>query len=361
MKKILFIIIGVLVAIVFAGTIVFLITKAQKRPVLYKTVTPVMDSIEKVTVANGYIIPRKELNVKSQIRGIIERIYVEPGDLVTKGTVLAKIIPAPDQVSLNEANNRLEKARLAYADAKEEKVNQESLFNQKLINAFEYKPYQLKFDNAALDLQAAENNIRLLKEGAAKQAVGEDSTLVYAPADGTVLEVPVKEGDTVMETGTAAGTILAVIADMKALVFEGKIDESEVGKLHSGLELELTIGAIENQTFKATLEYIAPKGMLENQGAIQFMFRAALVPQNKAVIRAGYSANARIILDKRVDVLTISENVILFDKEQNSYVEVETAPQQFTRRDIILGLSDGIKAEILSGLTLADKVKGAVL
>ena len=185
-----------------------------------------------------------------------------------------------------------------------------------------------------------------------------DNDAVQATVDGMILEVLVKEGDTVVETNTFnAGTTIAIIADMSALVFEGRIDESEVGKLHEGMQLQLTIGAIEDVTFQAVLEYIAPKGSQERDGAVQFQIKAAVKPEEGILIRAGYSANAKIVLDKRENVLMLSESLVLYDKQQQPYVEVEVADQQFKRRDLELGLSDGINVEVLAGLVLDEKVK----
>jgi len=264
----------------------------------------------------------------------------------------------PNRSSLVEAKNRLEKARLSHATVVEEKAQQENLYKQGYASEYEYKQYLLKLENSALDLAAAEDSLRLLEEGAASASGGAETTVVRAEAAGTVLEVSLAEGDAVAEAGSgAAGTTVAVVADMGDLVFEGSIDESEVGKLSAGLEMEITIGAIEGRTFKGTLENISPNGVQKSQGAVEFAFKAALAPVKDAVIRAGYSANAKIILDKRVGVLTLPEQAIRYDDAMKPYVEVETKPQRFERRDVTVGLSDGVRAEILGGVALGEKVK----
>jgi HlyD family secretion protein len=357
-KKTLVIVMGVVILAVFIGTFAYLIQKARKPPAIQATVSPAMGDIMKVTVASGRISPRKRTNVKSRVSGVVETLFVEPGDRVAVGTPIARIDMVPNRVSLNDARNRLEKARLAYADVEEERGHQESLLKQGLISEYEYKQYQLKLETSALDLETAKGNLRFLEEGAEAEGTGSESTTIRSAVAGTILETPVQEGDAVAEAGAGgAGTVVAVISNMDELVFEGDIDESEVGKLRLGLELDVTIGAIEDKTFKATLDYISPKGVQQNQGAVQFAFKAALAPQKESVIRAGYSANAKIILDKRVNVLTLAENAILFDKDQRPYVEIETKPQRFERRDVTLGLSDGIKSEVLSGIALGDRVK----
>jgi HlyD family secretion protein len=357
-KKIFYILFGLLIVALFVGTTGYLYQKSQEPPVIFETVSPVIGDIEQVTVASGTIVPRKEIEIKPQVPGIIDEIYAQPGDNIQKGKALAKIRIVPNLVSLNEAENRLNKAEINYTDAKQELERQEKLYKNQLISQSEFKRYQTKFQTAAADLEAAQNNVQLIKEGVAEQESAANNTLIQSTVTGMVLEIPVKEGDTVVETNAFnAGTTVAMIADMSALVFEGKIDESEVGKLQEGMELNLTIGAIEKQEFKATLEYIAPKGNKEGDGAVQFQIKAAVKPEEGVLIRAGYSANAKIVLAKKENVLTLQESLIIYDKEQQPYVEVEVGEQQFERRALELGLSDGIRVEILSGITLEDKIK----
>jgi HlyD family secretion protein len=357
-KKIFYILFGLVIVALFVGTTGYLYQQSQKRPVIFETASPVIGDIEQVTVASGTIVPRKEIKIKPLVAGIIDEIRVQPGEIVQKGTVLAKIQIVPNLEKLNEAENRLNKARIHYNDVKQELDRQQKLYEKQLISQSDFKRYQIQVQTAQTDLEAAQNNLRLVKEGVARQDTAENNTLVESTVNGMILEVPVEEGTTVVETSAFnEGTTIAVVADMNALVFEGKIDESEVGKLQEGMELNLTIGAIEGQEFKATLEYIAPKGNKEGDGAVQFQIKAAVKPEKEVLIRAGYSANAKIVLAKKEKVLTLLESLILYDKEQQPYVEVEVGEQQFERRDLELGLSDGINVEILSGITLDDKIK----
>lgn len=358
MKKIVYGFFGLVILTLFAGTTWYLYQKSQEPPVVFKTTSAIIMDIEKVTVASGTIMPRKEIEIKPQVPGIIEEIYIQPGDKVKKGTVLAKIRIVPNLVSLNEAENRLNKARIHYTDVKQELERQEKLFKKQLISQSEFKRYQIQFQTAQADLNAAQNNLKLIREGVAKQKSGENNTLVESTVDGMILEIPVKEGATVIETSSFnEGTTIAMIADMSALVFEGNIDESEVGKLREGMELNLIIGAIEEEVFKAMLEYIAPKGKKEQNGAVQFQIKAAVEPKEGTLIRAGYSANGKIVLARRENVLTLKERIILYDNDQQPYVEVETGVQQFEKRPVELGLSDGINVEILSGVAETDKIK----
>ena len=358
LKNFFYALLGLLIVAVFAGTTWYLYQKSQKPPVEYNTISPTITDIEKVTVASGTIVPRKEVEIKPQVPGILDEIYVEPGDVVQEGKVLAKIRIVPNLVSLNEAENRLNKARIKYTDAKQELARQEKLYKNKLISQSEFTRYQVDFRTAQADLEAAQNNLNLVKEGVAKQEATENNTLIESTVDGMILEVPVKEGQTVIETNAFnAGTTIAVIADMSELIFEGNIDESEVGKLQEGMELNLTIGALEEHIFKAQLEYIAPKGKQEQDGAVQFQIRAAVEPKEGVLIRAGYSANGKIVLAKREQVLTVQEDLILYDDQQQPYVEIEVGEQQFEKRVVELGLSDGINIEILSGITGNEKIK----
>ncbi len=358
LKKIFYGLLFLLIIALFAGTTWYLYHKSQKPPVIFTTTAPEIGDIEQVTVASGTIVPRKEVAIKPKIGGIIDVMYVEPGNKVNKGDVIAKIRIVPNLVNLNEAESRLKKAGIQYQDAKQELERQEQLYKQQLISEADFKKYQLKFQTAQADLDAAQKHVKLMKEGVAKQESKENNTLITSTVDGMILEVPAKEGATVVETNSYnEGTTIAIIADMSALIFEGNIDESEVGKLREGMEINLTIGALESENFKAALEYIAPKGNKENNGAVQFQIKAAVEPKEGLLIRAGYSANGKIVLARKEHVLTLKESLIAYDQDEQPYVEVEVGEQQFEKRPVELGLSDGIHVEILSGLTMDEKVK----
>jgi HlyD family secretion protein len=358
MKKILSMLLGLFVAVLFIGTTWYLYQKSKEPPVIFKTISPMIKDIERVTVASGTIVPRKEVDIKPKLAGIIEKIYAHPGQTVKKGTKLAQIRVVPDLVQLNEAENRLNKVRINYNEVSQDLERQRRLYQKRLISQADFTRYQNQLKTARADLEAARKNLRLIHEGVAQQDTGENNTLVESTVDGMILEIPVKEGATVVETNDFnAGTTIAIIADMNQLVFEGKIDESEVGKIKAGMEINLTIGAMAEHSFKAILEYIAPKGSQENDGAVQFKIKAALESTEGIFIRAGYSANAKIVLDRRKHVLTLPERVIDYDENGQAYVDVETTDQQFERRHLDLGLSDGIYVEILSGITIKDRIK----
>ncbi|WP_187264507.1 efflux RND transporter periplasmic adaptor subunit [Pontibacter beigongshangensis] len=329
--------------------------KSNTDPIVYKTEQPVTSDVVKKTVATGSIVPRKEVEVKSQVSGVVEELYVEAGEVVKKGQLLAKIRIVPNIVNVNNAENGVQTAKINYDEARRELDRYEDLYQQKVISEQEYRKYKADFNLKREALQSAENNLQLVREGASKRS-GQSSNLVYSTIDGMLLDVPIKQGSSIIERNNFnEGTTIATVADMRSLIFEGKIDESEVGKLKEDMDLLLTIGAIEGRVFNAKLEYIAPKGVLE-EGSIKFPIRAQVLLDDKDFIRAGYSANADIVLDKREQVLTIKESMLTFEKD-DTFVEVETAPQVFEKRAVKTGLSDGINIEVVSGLQQTEKVK----
>jgi HlyD family secretion protein len=356
MKKVIKITALVIIIGIFLLTIVYLYNKSKQKPVIYKTDTPFFTSITRKTVATGSVIPRKEIEIKPVVSGIVEEIYVEAGKNVKKGQNIAKIRIIPDLVNLNNAEGRLDRAKIALEDAKISYDREEKLFNEGVVPQSELQPIQVTYKNARQELDAAEANLELIREGVNKKSGKVTNTLITSTIDGMVLDIPVKVGSSVIEANTFnAGTTIATVADVKDMIFDGKVDETEVGKIKPGMGLLLSIGAIENDTFQATLKYIAPKGVVEN-GAVQFEIKADVALKEGQFIRAGYSANADIVLEKKDKVLAIPEGDLLFEGD-STFVEVETAPQKFEKRLIKTGLSDGINIEVVSGLTGKDKIK----
>lgn len=356
MKKIFKIAGALLLAALFVYTLFFLYKKSESKPVLFKTQQAFIANITKKTVATGAVVPRREVNIKPRVSGIIEQLYVIAGDQVRKGDMIARIKIIPNMVSMNEAENRVTRARLSADNAKIDYDRSKKLLDNKMIAYAEFQQILLAYNNSKAELDAAENNLQLIKEGISKSAGTATNTIVRSTIDGMVLDVPLKEGSSVIESNTFnEGTTIATVADMGEMIFEGKVDESEVGKIKTGMDLILTIGAIETEKFDAILEYIAPKGVKEN-GAIQFQIKAKMTLKKNTFIRAGYSANADIVLDKRDSVLAIPEALLLFENEQ-PYVEVETTPQTFEKRKLKLGLSDGINIQVLEGLDKSVKIK----
>ena len=355
MKRIIKYLVLAVIVVVFIGTIVFLYNKSQTPTAVYTLDTPAKMTIIKKTVAVGKVIPRREIEVKAQVSGVVEKLYVTPGQTVKKGAIIARIALRPNMLNVSQAESQLQTAKLSLKNQAVDLERYKKLQTQGIISQSQYNQYVTNYDLQKEAVESAENALALLRTGATKTS-GMVSNMIPATIDGTVLDVPNKEGAFILESSTfQSGTSLATLADMSDMIFEGLVDESEVGKLKQGMELVLNIGALEGKPFKATLEYIAPKGVTD-QGAIKFTIRAAVVLDKDLFLRSNYSANADIVLDKRENALAINEGDLIVE-DKKTYVEVETAPQKFDKREIKTGISDGINIEVLSGLKADEKIK----
>ncbi len=355
-KKILLSLLGIALLASFAGTLYFLWSKSQEEPIVYETNTPFVASIVKKTVATGSVVPRKEIAIKPQVSGIVDKVYVEPGQIVKEGDLIAKVAIIPNMVSLSGAENRLNRSRISLENAETEYRRNRQLYQEGVVSEATFKVWEIELKNAKEEVSAAEDNLAVIREGARKKSAYAGNTLVKATAPGMILEAEVEEGDSVIEANTFNdGTTIATVADMSEMIFEGKVDESEVGNLREGMELEVTIGAVEKEKFRAALEYIAPKGV-EEEGAIQFEIRAAMDLKDNVFVRANYSANADIVLDRRDDVLALQESWLQFDDE-GAFVEVQNGDDSFEVRRVETGLSDGIVIEVVAGVAEQDLVK----
>ena len=356
MKKVLKIFGGVILIALFGWVVYYLYNQSKKDPVVYETETAEVTDIIKKTVATGSVVPRKEIEIKPQESGIITQIFVEAGDEVQKGDLIAKVQIIPEMIQVNNAEAQLKRAEISYKNAKVEFNRKKELFDTGVIPESEFLEEQLRYETAEADKLAAENNLQLIKEGVTSSSKNQTNTLIRSTITGMVLDVPIKEGNSVIKSNTFNdGTTIAVVADMGKMVFEGKVDETEVGKIKQGMALLLSIGAIEDEKYDAFLESIAPKGVEEN-GAIQFEIKAAVKLKEGQFIRAGYSATADIVLDRRDSVLAIKEKLITFSND-SAFVEIETGEQMFEKRLITTGLSDGIKIEVTDGINEEDKIK----
>ena len=357
MKKIFkYIIIGaILFGVLFA--VAFFIKSNSKGSIQYDTQNPIITSIEMKSVATGKVIPEDEVEIKPQISGIIEKLFVEEGDYVKTGDLLAKVKVVPDEQSLNSAKGRLANTKILLENAKVEYNRNKNLFEKEIISQQEFQNAELNYSRAKQDVANAQSDLQIIKLGSASGSVTAN-TNIRAIVPGTVLEMPIKEGDQVVESNTFNnGTTIAVIADLNKMIFEGKVDEAEVGKLKIGMPLLVNLGAIEDKEFEAKLKFIAPKGN-EEQGAVQFKIEGDVYLDNDFFVRAGYSANASFILESKDSVLAIPEALLQFDKKtEKPYVQVQIKEQEFERKDIETGISDGINVEILSGITIEDNIK----
>ena len=329
----------------------------SKSAIIYETQTTLTTSIEKKTVVTGKVIPEDEVEIKPQIQGIIEALFVKEGDQVDTGDLLAKIKVVPNEQNLNSAQGRLANSKIVLKNAEIEFNRNKDLYDKGIISKQEYDNVQLRYNQAKLDVSNATSDLQIIRSGS-RGGAASANTNIRATVPGTVLEIPVEEGFQVIASNSFnAGTTIANIADLNKMIFEGKVDEAEVGKLKVGMPLEVNLGAIEDQSLEAKLKFIAPKGN-EEQGAVQFIIEADLFLNDSIFVRAGYSANASLVLERKDSVMAIPESLLQFDrKTEKPYVEVSIGEQEFERRDIEIGISDGVNVEILSGLTEEDQIK----
>jgi HlyD family secretion protein len=335
----------------------YFIKTNSKSAIIYETQTTLTTSIEKKTVVTGKVIPEDEVEIKPQIQGIIEALFVKEGDKVDTGDLLAKIKVVPNEQNLNSAQGRLANSKIVLKNAEIEFNRNKDLYDKGIISKQEYDNVQLRYNQAKLDVSNATSDLQIIRSGS-RGGAASANTNIRATVPGTVLEIPVEEGFQVIASNSFnAGTTIANIADLNKMIFEGKVDEAEVGKLKVGMPLEVNLGAIEDRSLEAELKFIAPKGN-EEQGAVQFIIEADLFLNDSIFVRAGYSANASLVLERKDSVMAIPESLLQFDrKTEKPYVEVSIGEQEFERRDIEIGISDGVNVEILSGLTEEDQIK----
>ena len=372
MKRTRTVILLILIVVIFGGALYYLWSKNQEDPIKYTSESPSEQTIVVKTVATGSIVPKEEILIKPNISGVIEKVFIEAGEYVTQGDLIAQIRVIPNVSNLTSAKNNIASNRTAYQTAKINLQMQQSnydrqkaLFEKGVISANDFEGVKNTYlqtkqsvEQARINVNSASQNYDIIKTGTTSGLGNVAQTQVRATVSGMVLDVPVKAGNQVIEANNFnEGTSIASLADVKQMIFEGKVDESEVGKIKEGLPLEITVGAIEDQKFDAILDYIAPKGVAEN-GAIQFEIKGSLKKIDSTFIRAGLSANASIILEKAENVLAIKEALVQYDKEtKKPFVEIETGDQKFERREVELGISDGIFVEVKSGITKDDKIK----
>ena len=360
MKKYSKLIIAAIVALIFIGTFVFLWQKSQPKEVVYNEFTPKLDSIQKTTIITGKIEPRNEVNIKPQISGIISELLKEPGDYVNAGDVIAKVKVIPDMAQLSSAEMRVRLAEINLKQAETDFQREENLYNQKLVSADEFDKTKMSLAQAKHEKIAAQDALEVVRDGVSKSNAKASSTLIRSTISGVILDIPVKVGNSVILSNTFNdGTTIATVANMNDLIFRGNIDETEVGQLVSGMNMKITIGALQDLKFDAALEYISPKAT-ESNGTNQFEIKAAVKLTEGGKIRSGYSANAEIILARADKVLTIPESAIEFSGDSTFVyvVKGEGKDKNYNRTYVETGLSDGVNIEIKKGITAKDKVRG---
>ena len=361
MKKVLKIFLGVLFAALLIGTFVFLWQKTRPAKVVYAIVQPKTDTLRQYVVATGKVQPRDEVEIKPQISGIISDVYKEAGETVRQGEVIATVKVVPEMGQLSSAESRVSVAEISLAQVTREYERTKALYEKGVVSAEEAEQGRTEFEKAEEELRNARENLEIVKEGIASRFAELSNTQIRSTIDGMILDVPIKVGNSVIQANTFNdGTTIATVADMSNMQFQGNVDETDVGKLHEGMPVKLTVGALQDVELDATLEYVAPKST-ESNGVILFEVKAAVQIPEGIFVRAGYSANASVVIQSREGVLTLPEGCVEFEGDK-TYVQVLTSPedaeeQTFERREVKIGLSDGVNVEITEGVTPDDKIR----
>ena len=362
-KKIKRIVLLSIVGLAVVGTFVFLWKKAQPEVTEYEIVTPERGTVETKTVATGNVEPRYEILIKPQISGIISEVLKEAGQRVTEGEIIAKVKVIPEMGQLNSAESRVNVARISLDQVESTHRRDEQLFKQGILTAEEFDVSKANYRKAKEELANAQSALEIVRDGISRNSRSSSTTQIRSTITGMILNVPIKVGNSVIQSNSFNdGTTIASVANMNDMIFRGNVDETEIGKIREGMPIKLTVGALGTRTFDAVLEYVSPKGE-EKNGAIQFEIKAAVSLPDTSFVRAGYSANAEIVLERAENVLTIPESTVEFHGD-TAFVQVvkqEKPKQIFEKRQIKTGLSDGIKIEVKEGLTEKDKIRGAAI
>ena len=357
MKKAIKYIVAALIAAVLVGTFVFLYKNSKPKEVRYQELTASKQDISRTTVLTGKIVPRNEVNIKPQINGIIAEIYKEAGQMVQQGEVIARLTVIPDMNSLSAAQSRVRLSEINLKQARTNFEREKALYEKNLISAEEYEKVEQQLNQAQEEYAASQESLEVIRDGVSSKNATSSSTLIRSTITGLILDIPVKVGNSVIQANTLNdGTTVATVANMNDLIFEGQIDETEVGSLYEGMPLTITIGALRDYTFDANLEYISPKAV-ESNGANQFKVKAAVKVDSEHTIRSGYSANAQIELEKKENVVSVPESALEFEGD-DAYVYTKSQDGTYQKTKITTGLSDGVKIEVKDGLNEGDTVRG---
>ena len=357
MNKTVKIILGIVLLILLVFVLKYFKDSNAKEVVDYKIELPFYSTLDTKTVATGKLNPEEEIELKPQISGIVDQIFVEEGDLVQKGDLIAKIRVVPNEQALGSAKSRINSARLSFENAQTLFNRNKALFEKGVISKQDFENSELSLNQSKESYDQSKDDYQIIKQGSLSGGSSANTNIV-AQIPGTVLEIPVREGDQVIQSNNFnAGTTIATIADMSKMIFEGKVDESEVGKLEEGKDIVVILGAINEKEFPAVLTFVAPKGVEEN-GAVQFTIKADVTIDSSTKIRAGYSANAEIEIESKDSVLVIKEALLQFNRiTEKPFVELQKENGSFKKKNIEIGLSDGINVEIIDGVEEGDKIK----
>ncbi|MBR1927026.1 MAG: efflux RND transporter periplasmic adaptor subunit [Bacteroidales bacterium] len=357
MKKNLKYIILALVAIVFVGTFAALWKNSRPKEVKYEHLEATVKDIRKTSVVTGKIIPRDEVNIKPQISGIISELYKQAGEKVSEGEVIAKVKVIPEMSSLSAAQSRVRLAEINLGQAQTNFDREKALFDKNLVSAEEYDQVRQALSQAKEEKNAAVESLEVVRDGVSKSNAKSSSTLIRSTISGLILDVPVKVGNSVIQSNTFNdGTTIATVANMGDLIFDGFIDETEVGRVCEGVPMSITVGALRDIKFDAVMEYISPKAQ-EKNGTNEFEIKAAVTVPDSVTVRSGYSANAEIQLEGVYGVLSIPESALTFTGD-STFVYLVKGEKKYEKIPVVTGLSDGINIEVKSGLKEGDKVRG---
>lgn len=362
MKKFFKIFMWALFALLVLLTFVFLWNKSRNKAALYSIETVQSnDSLQTETVLTGVIEPRYEVQLKPQMSGIVAELLHKPGDIVQAGEIIARLSVVPEMMQVNSGISRVKMAQINFDKTKEKYLRDEQLYNKGVIAKEEYEVSKATYEQQKEELASAQDALQIVRKGVSSRSAKESSTLVRATVSGKILTIPVKVGNSVIQANNFNdGTTIATIANMQDLIFVGNVDETEVGKLREGMAMKINIGAMENKAFDATIEYISPKG--ENKtGTTLFEIKGAITPnQYSNEIRAGYSANAKVITAKVDKAMSVPENAIIYRNDSTFVAKVKREnPLETEETAVTTGVSNGVRIEIKSGLKAGDKVKGA--
>ncbi len=322
----------------------------------FKTVLVTRGEVVEKALAVGAIRPDQEISVKSKISGIVRRTYREVGDYVRAGEPLFEIQPDPTPLELTEARREVENAMNSFDQAKRRYDRQDSLKNQGITSSQDWDTAQKELQETESRLGLAREKLALVEKGRIKSERLNVESVIRAPVSGTVLELAVHEGDPVVPlTSFQAGTALAVMADMKTLLFKGTVDEIDVGKLTEGLPARIKIGALPEVIVLGKLSKISPKSRT-SEGATLFDVEIDIVSAKGVVLRAGYSANADIVVKEKKGVLLIPERLVKFEGGKATVEIPGEMGKEPTKKEIKYGLSDGMNVEVTEGLKEKDAV-----
>ena len=345
-----------LIGLFIIGTFVYLYKNSRPEKVRYKELPSAVMDIHRTTVVTGKITPRNEVNVKPQINGIISELYKEAGQMVREGEVIAKLRVIPDMNSLSAAQSRVRLSEINLKQATTNLEREKALFDKNLVSAEEFEKVSQALQQAKEEHAISQESLEIVRDGVSSANKSGSTTLVRSTISGLILDIPVKVGNSVTMSNTFNdGTTIATVANMDDLIFDGNIDETEVGRLHVGLPVRITVGALQDLHFDASLEYIAPKAT-ESNGTNLFEIKASVKVPEGITIRSGYSANAEIVLQEVHDVVTLAESAIQWEGD-STFVFVKEA-DSWNKRPVETGLSDGVNIEIRSGLSKDETVRG---